>query len=449
MARKVSRRNFFATTAAAIAGSAAAIKAHAEDVTAKKAIKNALTSESAEIPEPVLPLSLDGNSYKLKMEDALEPLPMDPARDSFPRVDMNRSYSMPPATMGRQMGRVQTIGQPALGYEMDGNVKVFRLIAQPIETNITYGFTKETYTLLDESGPYEQFRYRPTASKKLLGWGFNGICPGPTLEAFEGDRVRIIVRNELPQPTSIHWHGFKIPFAQDGATGYFPWNASRPILPGDEQTYEFTLHQSGTLMYHSGFNVLVQEGMGLAGMFIVHPKKEEHPIDCDIAILLQQWNFFPGNAAPNLMSMEAKIATFNGKTLPTLPMIHCKQGDRVRIRFGNLSLLSHPIHLHGYDFEVVGTTGGPIPKTARYRESTIDIAPGQTRDIELVAWNPGTWRLHCHVLHHTVNMMANAPMGIMPPEGMFTYLQVEPRNPNDNPKSPDAPWKYEGDWSKI
>ena len=348
------------------------------------------------------------------------------------------------------MGTVQTLGQPALGYEMDGDVKVFTLIAQPVETNITLGFTKETLDEIDSTGPYRRFSYRPTASKRLLGWGINGICPGPTLEAFEGDRVRIVFKNELPQPTSLHWHGFQIPFSQDGAAGYFPWNAMKPTLPGETHEYEFTLNQHGTLMYHSGFNVTVQEGMGLAGMFIIHPRNYEKKIDCDIAILLQQWNFFPGNLAPNLTSMESRIATFNGRTLPQLPMIRCKQYDRVRIRFGNLSLLSHPIHLHGYAFEVVGTTGGPLQKSARYREATIQVNPGQTRDIEFEAWNPGTWRLHCHVLHHIVNMMPLAPMGIMPPEGMFTYVHVEPRDAGYDPKSLKAPWRYEGNsWTSL
>jgi FtsP/CotA-like multicopper oxidase with cupredoxin domain len=129
----------------------------------------------------------------------------------------------------------------------------------------------------------------------MLAWGFNGVCPGPTLEATEGDRVRIIYRNELPEPSSIHWHGFELPFYQDGASGYFPFEARRPTLPGEEAVYEFDLIQSGTLMYHTGFNVMKQEGLGVGGLFVVHPREKERPVDRDFAILLQQWTFHPGN----------------------------------------------------------------------------------------------------------------------------------------------------------
>ncbi|WP_432798184.1 multicopper oxidase family protein [Poriferisphaera sp. WC338] len=437
MPHPISRRRFFASAAAAITGGGVAARA----VGQAKPSRNDLIHDQDIVD--ITNQELD-NLYSVGNRELPSALPVDPERNHFPRIEKGKIYSPPPPLMGKQMGRVISPGIPPLGYEMDGDVKVFKLIAQPIEIEITDGFTEHTYSLLNSTGPYRPFSYRPTVKKTMLAWGFNGSCPGPTLEATEGDTVRIVVKNELPQPTSIHWHGFELPFSQDGASGYFPWNAHRPILPGQTREYQFTLHQSGTLMYHTGFNMMVQEGMGLAGNFVVHPRKPEHKIDRDFAIMLQQWFFIPGNEAPNVVQMEAKIATFNGLTLPKLPMLQVNQYDRVRIRFGNLSLKMHPIHLHGYSFEVVGTTGGPLQPSARYKEATVAIHPGQTRDIEFVAWNPGTWRMHCHVLHHTMNMMPNAPMGIMPPEGMFTWVNVKPRDPQYDPRSNTAPWKFEG-----
>ena len=367
---------------------------------------------------------------------------MDPLVDRFPRRNPDISPSVPPRLTGHQMGRVLTPSVPALGYHLDGKVKVFELIAQPVETDIVEQASVAHTHHLNAPQGYERFQPRPSQPKTMLAWGYNGSCPGPTLEATEGDRVRIVLRNELPEPTSIHWHGFELPFSQDGASGYHPFEARRPVLPGQTEVYEFDLIQSGTLMYHTGFNVMKQEALGLGGMFVVHPRRPERGIDQDFALLIQQWTFQPGNPNPDINAMEPSFATFNGKTAPTFPDLEVNQGDRVRLRFANLSLMFHPIHLHGYVFEVVGTTGGPLSRSARWKDVTVTIGPGETRDIELVAWNPGAWRMHCHVLHHIMNQMPNQPMGIAPHEGMFTHLKVNPQDPDYDPRSPEAPWTY-------
>jgi len=341
--------------------------------------------------------------------------------------------SCPPPLMGKQMGVVQTIGLPPLGYEMDGKVKVFQIIAQPVQQ-----------TILDTSEPAEYFSLIPKENmidmpkraprtQKLRAWGYNGSTPGPTIEANEGDRIRIILKNELPEPTSIHWHGLELPNDQDGATPL----TNRPVMPGQTFTYEFTLYQSGTFIYHSGFNVTKQDDYGLHGMLIIHPKKYEYKIDQDIAIFLQEWSIPDGSQDPNLESMSYNWFTFNGLAAPNVPMIHVKQGQRVRIRFANVIMDSHPIHIHGYVWQVVGTEGGPIPKSAQWPGSTINVPPGTSRDVEFVAWNPGLWQLHCHKLHHIMNAQAvtSKSMDIMSPGGMFTVIYVEP-------KDPDAPWKH-------
>lgn len=358
--------------------------------------------------------------------------------DNFPRIEPGRVYSPPPSTMGEQMGRVQSLNLPALGYEMDGDVKVFRLTAQPVRVPLTRGMKLDA---LNIPTGYERFKPRPSYPKDMVAWGYNGGTPGPTIEATEGDLVRIIVRNELPEPTSVHWHGVLLPFAQDGAAGYAPFQAHLPILPGEERAYEFQLIQHGTCMYHAGFNPMKQEGMGLGGMFVIHPRDEKDPPDHDFSVLLQQYDLVAGSENPNITSMEAKFATMNGRTAPDIEWMRVKQGDRVRIRLGNLSLMTHPIHLHGYTFKLVGSTGAPIPPSAQYEDVTVAIAPGQVRDIELVAWNPGTWRFHCHILHHIMNAMTDLPMGIAPAEGMFTHLHVEPKQANYDARSADAPWE--------
>lgn len=371
---------------------------------------------------------------------------MDPLQDRFPRRDPNVTLSDPPRLMGRGMGRVETPGIPPLGYDMDDGVKVFELVAQPVETAIIDASSLQHAHVPPAA---QRFRPRPTQPKTMLAWGYNGCCPGPTLEATEGDRVRIVLRNELPEPTSIHWHGFELPFSQDGASGYHPFEARRPVMPGATEVYEFDVLRPGTLMYHTGFNVMKQQGLGLGGMFVVHARQNEPRIDKDFAIMLQQWSFRPGNPNPDVNAMEPSFATFNGKTAPAFPNLEVEQGDRVRIRFANLSLMFHPIHLHGYVFEIVGTGGGSIPRAARWKDVTVTIGPGETRDIELVAWNPGTWRMHCHVLHHLMNQMPNAPMGIAPHEGMFTHLEVNPKRAGYDPRSPDAPWSYPRGGARI
>ncbi len=347
----------------------------------------------------------------------------------IPWKDPSMAISRPPPTMGEQMGQVDTIGSLPLGYERDGDTKVFTLILQPVEQILTDG--KPIYwNIIPKDHRYTDLQ-RKRIKQSIKAWGINGQTPGPTIEVTEGDRVRILVVNELPEPTTIHWHGLEVPNSQDGAGGVTQY----PILPGETGTYEFTVYQSGTFLYHSGFNVTKQDSYGVAGFFVAHPKKPEEKIDCDFAILLQQFAIKPGNEAPDLAAMDTPWNTFNGRVAPSIPVMKVKQGERVRIRFGNLSLTSHPIHIHGYTWTVVGTEGGPIPKSARWPGATVNIAPGQTRDVEFVAWNPGIWRLHCHKLHHIINQYGDVPWGIQPRGGMYTYVYVVPTDPN-------APWQH-------
>jgi manganese oxidase len=272
---------------------------------------------------------------------------------------------------------VQTLDVPDLPWTMDHGVKVFHLVAEPVKRRIH---------------PH----------KTLDLWGYNGTSPGPTIQIMQGDRVRIIVDNHLPESTSMHWHGFEIPNGMDGVPG----TTQAPIPPGGRYVYEFTLHQEGTYFYHS--HMAMQQLIGMIGAFIMHPRRPYEPrVAKDFAIILQEYAVLPNNSVPNTMSMEFNWLTFNGKAGPAITPLIVRLGDRVRIRMINIGMDHHPIHLHGVTFAVTGTEGGRIPKTAWIPGNTVLVGVGQARDVEFLANNPGDWMLHCHLPHHTMNQMSS------------------------------------------
>jgi FtsP/CotA-like multicopper oxidase with cupredoxin domain len=239
----------------------------------------------------------------------------------------------------------------------------------------------------------------------INAWGYNGQTPGPTIEAAEGDRVRILVTNKLGEPTSLHWHGLFVPNGMDGVVGL----TQKAIPPGETYVYEFTLKQHGTFIYHPHSDEMIQIAMGMEGFFIVHSKEaEDPPVQRDFAIFLHEWFVEPGSSTPNPNIMtDFNLFTFNSRAYPGTDPLVVKLGDRVRVRFGNIGEDVHAIHIHGHSFWVTGTDGGPIPKSAQWPETTILVPPGSTRDIEFVADNPGDWPFHCHMLHHPMNAMSH------------------------------------------
>lgn len=292
------------------------------------------------------------------------------------------SHSTAEEAGGRQLSYtpVVTPNGATLEYKMVDGVKEFHLIAEEIEWEFAPGM-------------------------KIKCWGYNGRTPGPTIEAVEGDRVRFYVTNRLPEATAVHWHGVLLPSGMDGVGGL----SQEYIEPGETFKYEFTLRQHGTQMYHSHGDEMTQIGLGTMGFFIIHPKEPVNPpIDRDFAIFLNEWFISPGTSRPdpNVMT-EFNIFTFNSRAFPGTDPLVVKTGDRVRIRFGNVGQDIHPIHLHGYNFKVTGTDGGKIPASAQHPETTVTVAPGQTRDIEFVASAPGDWAMHCHRRHHPMNAMGH------------------------------------------
>ena len=275
---------------------------------------------------------------------------------------------------------VVTPNGSTLPFVMKDGVKEFHLVAEPVKREFAPGMV-------------------------VNAWGYNGSTPGPTIEAVEGDRVRIFVTNKLPERTSVHWHGILLPNGMDGVAGL-----NQPhIEPGETYVYEFTLKQHGSFMYHPHSDEMVEMALGMMGFFVIHPRTPETPrIDRHFMVMLHEWYVEPGTATPNASVMtDFNIFTFNSKVWPGTDPWVVKKGERVQVTFGNLSMDSHPIHVHGYDFEEVGTEGGPTPRSARQPEATVNVPVGTTRTVELVADVPGDWAFHCHKSHHTMNAMGH------------------------------------------
>lgn len=281
---------------------------------------------------------------------------------------------------GRPYNPVVTLNGWSLPWKMNNGVKEFHLVAEPVVREIAPGMVANL-------------------------WGYNGQSPGPTIEVVEGDRVRIFVTNRLPERTSIHWHGQRLPNGMDGVTGL----NQPPIEPGKTFVYEFEAKRPGTFMYHPHADEMLQMAMGMMGSWVTHPKNPNFmPVDRDFIFLLNAFDIEPGSYTPKVNTMlNFNLWTWNSRAFPGIDPIVVNKNDRVRIRVGNLTMTNHPIHIHGHEFEVTGTDGGWIPKTARWPEVTTDVAVGQMRAIEFKADALGDWAFHCHKSHHTMNAMGH------------------------------------------
>jgi hypothetical protein len=287
------------------------------------------------------------------------------------------STTSPAATVTGGRASIETPDVPNLPFRLIDGVKEFHLMAEVVRTQFLPG-------------------------KVVDAWGYNGSVPGPTIEVNEGDKVRVMFHNNLPEMTTVHWHGLEVPMEMDGVPGL----GQDPVAPGGAYTYEFTVNQNGTFFYHSHF--AMQEMMGMIGLFIIHPKKPYTPkVDRDFGLILQEWALLPNNTVPNTLSMEFNWLTINGKAGPaTTPML-VKKGERVRLRFVNLGMDHHPMHLHGNQFVVTGTEGGRAPETTWCPQNTVLVGVAQARDVEFEAKYIGDWMVHCHLPHHMMNQMVS------------------------------------------
>jgi FtsP/CotA-like multicopper oxidase with cupredoxin domain len=266
-------------------------------------------------------------------------------------------------------------GQP-LEFEMDGDVKVFQITCQEVKWEFAPG----------------QF---------ADAMAYNGVVPGPEIRVTEGDKVRIVVTNEMTHSTAVHFHGLMVPNSMDGV----PFITQPPIKPGASFTYEFQIREdnAGSHMYHSHLNAAEQVTKGLLGPFIVEPRDPSTRPAYDVEY--------------TMVLNDGPIGGFslNGKSFPATQPLVTKKGQRVLVRFMNEGLMIHPMHLHGMPMTVIARDGYLLPTP--YMCDTLEVDPGQRTDVLIEATELGVWAFHCHVLHH-----AEGPTGMF---GMVTALIVE------------------------
>jgi len=292
-----------------------------------------------------------------------------------------RDQSLPANSSHGSQASVITPHVGSLPHRVVDGVKVFHLIAEPVQHEFAPGLRAEC-------------------------WGYNGSTPGPTIEATEGDRVRIYVTNRLPEATTTHWHGVIVPNGMDGVAGL----TQRAIRPGETFLYEFALRSPATCMYHPHFDEMTQMGLGMMGMFIIHPRTPRGPrVDRDFALMTHEWRLAVGSRRPDPTAMnDFNLLTFNSKVFPATAPLLVGRGERVRIRLGNLSAMDHhPIHFHGVGFHVTATDAGYVPQSAQLPETTVLVPVGSTRTIEFVPEVLGDWALHCHMTHHIMTQMGH------------------------------------------
>ena len=305
-----------------------------------------------------------------------QPVPPPPTPTPTPRPAR-------PATRGARTAYTPVIvpNGATLPFKRKDGRKVFHLTAEPVKHELTTGLAIEA-------------------------WGYNGSTPGPLIEVVEGDKVRIYVTNKLGEATSVHWHGVLLPNGMDGVAGL----TQKAIPPGKTFKYEFTFTKPGTFMYHPHFDEMTQIALGMVGMIVVHPRRatERRRVRA-YSLMTHEWKVDIGTGRPDPMAMnDFNVLTFNSKAFPATAPLVAETGDLVRIHLGNLGPMDHhPIHLHGYAFEVAYTDGGPVPASARWPETTILVPVGSVRVIEFVADAPGDWALHCHMTHHVMNQMGH------------------------------------------
>ncbi|CAN5140738.1 hypothetical protein BH11PAT1_BH11PAT1_5840 [soil metagenome] len=277
---------------------------------------------------------------------------------------------------GVPMAKEKT-GMQELPYTVENGEKVFALTAEPVKWPILKDTT-------------------------VTAWTYNGMVPGPLIRVTEGDKVKIIVKNSLPDETSIHWHGIQVPNDMDGIPGV----TQKAIKPGESFTYEFVAKPAGTYWYHSHSQPDKQISVGLSGAFIIDPVGglASKP-DLDKVLMLNEWRVIDGQtyAAMPATGMDGNFFTINGKSFPNTEEINAKVGQKIRLRFIGTGQQIHPMHLHGFPFKIVATDGNDVPESAQWTKDVISVAPGERYDIEFTPDRPGKWMLHCHISHHTTN----------------------------------------------
>jgi FtsP/CotA-like multicopper oxidase with cupredoxin domain len=288
---------------------------------------------------------------------------------------------------GHDMSPVDISRAPVAPPAMRGNL--------PLESTIVGGVREFALT-----AGIVQWHILPEL--KVGAYAYNGQVPGPLIRLRPGERVRVRVKNELPEPTTVHWHGLIIDNAMDGASHV----TQPPIEPGREFAYEFTVpNQPGTHFYHTHHAADRQQPLGLYGALIIEETKPSVRAHARHVIQLGEWRVADGQSFPamDMDGMRPNYFTINGKSYPATETVKARVGDRLLFRFIGSGQFIHPMHIHGGPFEIVATDGNPVPPGARLKKDTVLVGPGERYDVLWTARKPGKWLLHCHINHHTTN----------------------------------------------
>jgi FtsP/CotA-like multicopper oxidase with cupredoxin domain len=269
--------------------------------------------------------------------------------------------------------RTTPYGTRPLASTMDGGVRVFRLTAAPVKWR-----TDDTHT--------------------VDAWAYNGQVPGPVIRGRVGERIRIVLTNRLPEPTTVHWHGIGLPIGMDGVPGI----SQKAVEPGETFTYEFDLKHEGLFMYHPHFNTLAQQTRGLYGALVVDPPEGPPAGVTEMFQVLSE------------MSGQFLI---NGRSFPSTDAYAVRNGTPALFRVINVGEMDHPMHLHGFFFRQVAADGGKVPPAAQFDRYTQNVAPGEAFDLAFTPDEDGVWLFHCHILGHVTG-----PNGS--DAGMITAVKV-------------------------
>ena len=278
-------------------------------------------------------------------------------------------------------GGVNTDANNAIDQQMGAVTKSFPAKTagvgnQPMTPTILPDGTKE-FDLTAKVTPWEV-----SPGHTVQAWTYNGTVPGPMIKVNDGDNVKIVLKNELPESTVIHFHGITVPNAMDGV----PDITQPAVKPGESFTYEFQAHGPELGMYHSHDHAEHQVPDGLLGVFQVG----DPPVPAGINVTQQ---------VPMVLNDAGVIGlTLNGKSFPATAPIVAKLGDWVEVNYFNEGLQIHPMHLHGLPQLVVGEDGFAVPNP--YQVDTLTVAPGQRFTVLIHATEKGVWAYHCHILNH-------------------------------------------------
>jgi FtsP/CotA-like multicopper oxidase with cupredoxin domain len=293
----------------------------------------------------------------------------------------------PPAHGGHDMTPIDVEGKPVLPLESRGN--------RQLESKLMDGVR-----VFELTTSVVQWHILPEAA--VAAYVYNEQLPGPLIRLKPGEKVRINVKNLLPEATTVHWHGLDIDNAADGV----PFVTQPPIEPGQSFAYEFTVPNSpGTFFYHTHLAFDRQQVLGLFGALIIDNPKATETYAVDYPVLLNEHRFDNGKTLPAMEfdGLLPNYFTINGKSFPATETLKAKVGDRLLFRFVGAGAFAHPMHIHGGPFEIVATDGHPVPKAARLTKDTVMVSPGERYDVVWTARKAGTWMLHCHIGHHITN----------------------------------------------